>query len=155
MKHVSHAKTVLCLIIALQFFGCTTSRAANQTGHQLGRNSGHPYLTYSDANIQKLKERIASRVVILLTDGQNNSGKHQPLEAAALAMCFSSVNSSSKMPEGFFLRVENQRKPPSNKATSTPRPASSGQGRWWLAGCRHTQSYRPGFRSILRDCARP
>jgi Ca-activated chloride channel family protein len=34
---------------------------------------------------RSLEEEISSRVIILLTDGENNSGQHLPLEAAGLA----------------------------------------------------------------------
>ncbi|TWU40318.1 von Willebrand factor type A domain protein [Novipirellula aureliae] len=35
--------------------------------------------------MQSLEGEIASRVIILLTDGENNSGQHMPVEAAGLA----------------------------------------------------------------------
>jgi len=60
MKYVSHARVLVCLIVALQWFGCATGQAADK----YGRRSSHPYLTYSDANIKKLKERIANEPMI-------------------------------------------------------------------------------------------
>ena len=42
-----------------------------------------PELNYN--NSQFVSEPIASKVIILLTDGENNSGKHLPTEAAGLA----------------------------------------------------------------------
>jgi oligo-alginate lyase len=80
MKHVSHVKTILCLIVALQLFGCTTSQAANKTGDQFGRKSGHPYLTYSDANIKKLKARIANEPMIAEAWGKMLASAERSLE---------------------------------------------------------------------------
>ena len=54
MKHVSHVKLLVCLTVAVQLFGSFRAKAADK----LGRRSDHPYLTYSDANIARLKERI-------------------------------------------------------------------------------------------------
>ncbi len=53
MKQV---KFFICLIFILQVLGCLRVQAADE----LSRRSGHPYLTYSDANIERLKERIAN-----------------------------------------------------------------------------------------------
>ena len=55
MKYVSHGKLLVYLIVAIQLFGSFYAQAADK----FGRRSGHPYLTYSDANIKRLKERIA------------------------------------------------------------------------------------------------
>ena len=49
-------KIIVWLIVAVQLFSSVTAHAADK----YGRRSGHPYLTYSDANIKKLKERIAN-----------------------------------------------------------------------------------------------
>ena len=60
MKFANHPRVFVCVIVALQLFGCATGQAADQ----YGRRSEHPYLTYSDANIKKLKERVASEPTI-------------------------------------------------------------------------------------------
>ena len=54
MKHSSHIRLFVCLIVILQVLGCMRVQAADK----LTRRSGHPYLIYSDANIERLKERI-------------------------------------------------------------------------------------------------
>ena len=54
MKRVSHVRILVCLIVTIQMSGCSRARAAAR----LERRSGHPYLTYSDANIERLKERV-------------------------------------------------------------------------------------------------
>ena len=56
MKPVSRARLIVCLIIIVQLCGCVAGQAADK----FGRRSGHPYLTYSHANIKKLKERITN-----------------------------------------------------------------------------------------------
>jgi len=56
MKSISHVKLLVCLIVAVQLFGSFRAQAADK----LGRRSNHPYLTYSDANIERLKERIGN-----------------------------------------------------------------------------------------------
>ena len=60
MKHVSHVKTILCLIIVVPLFGCATGQAA----HRLEKRSEHPYLLYTDENIARLKERIENEPII-------------------------------------------------------------------------------------------
>ncbi|MFC1764687.1 heparinase II/III family protein, partial [Planctomycetota bacterium] len=64
MNHVRNIRVIVGLIVTLQLFGCATGQAADKTGDKFGRKSGHPYLTYSDANIEKLKERIANEPMI-------------------------------------------------------------------------------------------
>jgi oligo-alginate lyase len=60
MKHLSHIRLLVCLIAAVQVFsGCGA-----QAAEKLERRSGHPYLTYSDANIERLKERIRKEPMI-------------------------------------------------------------------------------------------
>ena len=54
MKHVSHIRLLVCLIVTIQLSGCSRAQAVDR----LERRSGHPYLAYSDANIERLKERI-------------------------------------------------------------------------------------------------
>ena len=39
-------------------------RSQAQAADEFGRRSGHPYLTYSDANIARLKERIRNEPAI-------------------------------------------------------------------------------------------
>ena len=60
MKHVSQIKLFICVIVMILGVGCMDARAADE----LERRSGHPYLTYSDANIAKLKERIRNEPAI-------------------------------------------------------------------------------------------
>jgi len=60
MKSASHIKLLLCLMTTFQVLGCVRVEAAGP----LHRRSGHPYLTFSDANIKQLKERIASEPAI-------------------------------------------------------------------------------------------
>ena len=60
MKHASHVKTILCLIIVVPLFGCATGQAADT----YGRRSEHPYLLYTDENIARLKERIENEPII-------------------------------------------------------------------------------------------
>ena len=60
MNRASHLRVFVYLIVAVQLCGCATGQAADK----YGRRSDHPYLTYSDANIEKLKERIANEPMI-------------------------------------------------------------------------------------------
>jgi len=60
VKHASHIRIFICLLIVLQLCGCSRTRAADK----LERRSGHPYLTYSDANIKWLKERLRNELSI-------------------------------------------------------------------------------------------
>jgi hypothetical protein len=60
MKHVGYVKRFVCMMTTLQVLGCVSVQAADR----LERRSGHPYLTYSDANIKTLKERIANEPAI-------------------------------------------------------------------------------------------
>ena len=54
MKHVNRVRIVVCLIIAVQLFGCITAQAV----YRLEKRSNHPYLLYTDENIARLKKRI-------------------------------------------------------------------------------------------------
>ena len=63
MKHVSRSILVACAIVGSLLSGGARAQAADE----FGRRSGHPYLTYSDANIEKLKERIANEPMIAET----------------------------------------------------------------------------------------
>ena len=67
------------LIITLQLFGCDTAQAADK----FGRRSGHPYLTYSDANIEKLKERIANEPMIAEAWKNMLANANRAIESAA------------------------------------------------------------------------
>ena len=60
MRHSSYIWQLVCLMFMLQALGCMRVQAADK----LTRRSGHPYLTYSDANIKKLKGRIANEPMI-------------------------------------------------------------------------------------------
>lgn len=56
MKNVNYVILFVCLMIAVLWGGCVTAQAVDK----LTRRSAHPYLTYSNANIKRLKERIAN-----------------------------------------------------------------------------------------------
>ena len=60
MKHVSRNVLTTCLIVGSFVLGGSGLRAADE----FGRRSAHPYLTYSDANIARLKERIRNEPAI-------------------------------------------------------------------------------------------
>ena len=60
MKLESHIRVFVCVIVVLCLFGSETG----QTADKFGRRNGHPYLTYSDANIEKLKVRVANEPMI-------------------------------------------------------------------------------------------
>ena len=49
-----YIRRFVCLAFVLHVLGCAQVQAADK----LVRRSGHPYLTYSDSNIERLKERI-------------------------------------------------------------------------------------------------
>lgn len=55
MIYVSNARRIVYFITIMQVLSCMDTWAAGK----LERRSGHPYLTYSDANIKRLKERIS------------------------------------------------------------------------------------------------
>ena len=61
MKYAGQIKLAVCLLTVIQVLGCMDAQAADGL---LKRRSGHPYLTYSDANIANLKERINNEPVI-------------------------------------------------------------------------------------------
>ena len=54
MKYVNQIILFIFVMTGILMLGCFEARAADQ----LERRSGHPYLTYSDANIARLKERV-------------------------------------------------------------------------------------------------
>ena len=60
MKHVSRSILVACAIVGSLLSGGSRVQAADE----FGRRSGHPYLTYSDANIERLKERVRNEPAI-------------------------------------------------------------------------------------------
>ena len=60
MKHVSRSILVACAIVGSLLSGGSRAQAADA----YGRRSGHPYLTYSDANIARLKERVRNEPAI-------------------------------------------------------------------------------------------
>jgi hypothetical protein len=60
MKYVSRGILVACLIITSLVLGDSGAQAAAE----LARRSAHPYLTYSDANITRLKERVQNEPAI-------------------------------------------------------------------------------------------
>ena len=60
IKHVSYMKLFACMMTTLQVLACVAVQAADR----LERCNGHPYLTYSNASIKKLKERIANEPAI-------------------------------------------------------------------------------------------
>ena len=60
MQHDSQLRCFIALIVSVLCLGSTTAIGADK----YGRRSAHPYLTYSGANIQKLKERIANEPMI-------------------------------------------------------------------------------------------
>ena len=72
MQHGSRLRLSIAWIIVLSCLGGNTAFAADP----YGRRSAHPYLTYSDANIQSLKKRIANEPMIaeawerMLTDAK-------------------------------------------------------------------------------------
>ena len=58
MNHVSQIKLLVCMMATVLVLNTSQVHAANG----LARRSGHPYLTYSDANIARLKERIGTHL---------------------------------------------------------------------------------------------
>lgn len=60
MQHRSQLRVFTASIIAVLWLGGTITVGADK----YGRRSAHPYLTYSDANIRKLKTRIANEPMI-------------------------------------------------------------------------------------------
>ena len=60
MKYASQMRRFVCMMAAVTVLSTLQVQAADE----LTRRSGHPYLTYSDANIARLKERIRNEPAI-------------------------------------------------------------------------------------------
>ena len=60
MKYTSRFRLFVFVAVTTQVLGSCGAEAADE----LARRSAHPYLTYSDANIARLKERIRNEPAI-------------------------------------------------------------------------------------------
>ena len=60
MKYVSRIRLFVYVVATTQVLGALGTQAADE----LARRSPHPYLTYSDANIARLKERVRNEPAI-------------------------------------------------------------------------------------------